>query len=562
MATIGEALAAAMDHMTAGRIDAACELCRRVLDIAPENPMAHHLTGLLTCRSGDHGAGVAALRRAVALSPGTGDFQVNLAKALLNIGAEDAVSALRHARRLSPLDGELAHHLGVLSAARGDVAVARSCWRDIAVIQPTLAEPWRHLAMLADRSDDGAAGRATARAMLRRVPILKHDDAAAYNALGGLARREGDQAAAIGHFRRALIREPANPAALSTLGNALKDSARLDEALIAHDRAVRTSGADPTMVWNLAQAALLAGDFETGWRSWEKRWWAKGFPTPRRHTDIPPWRGEEVASKTVLLYEEQGRGDTIQFCRHATAVAERGAEVVLEVGTDLVGLLSRLPGVHRVIVPGDAVPPVDFAAPLGGLPAVLGVSLASLPGPVPYLTPDPARVAAWRERMAEGRSSRAPRVGLIWAGNPDFAADRWRSPGLAALAPLLTLREARFFGLQLGPGRRDLEHVRVPPHFTDLAPDIRDFEDTAAIMANLDIVVSSCTASAHLAGALGRPVWVALSHVPDWRWLLGRNDSPWYPTARLFRQPTPGDWASVVRDLRAALAGWSADVPA
>ncbi|HEY0837851.1 MAG TPA: hypothetical protein VGE72_28300, partial [Azospirillum sp.] len=352
--------------------------------------------------------------------------------------------------------------------------------------------------------------------------------------------------------------EPADVAALSTRANAARDLGRLAEAVAGHGRADRLSGGEPTVRWNYALALLLAGRLQEGFAAHEARWRARGFPTAPRGLPQPLWQGEDIADRTILLHEEQGRGDAIQFARYAPLVAARGARVVLEVGEDLVGLMRTLPGVDTVIARGEDVPPVDVQCPLLSLPHAFGTTLATVPANVPYLAADPARAAGWRRRLAGD----GLKVGLVWAGNPAFAGDRDRSPGLVALLPLLDVPGVRFYGLQLGPGREELADRALPAAFTDLAPHVADFMDTAAIMDNLDLVISSCTSPAHLAGALGRPVWVLLSAVPDWRWLMGRVDSPWYPTARLFRQPRPGDWAAVVAEVRAALLERALSAPA
>ena len=208
---------------------------------------------------------------------------------------------------------------------------------------------------------------------------------------------------------------------------------------------------------------------------------------------------------------------------------------------------------ETVIGCGEAVPPSDIECPLMSLPAVFATALDSIPAALPYLRADPVRSALWRDRLGTGGE---PKVGVVWAGNPNFRHDRRRSPGLAALRSIFDLPGIRFFGLQMAEGRRDLEKIAMPESFRDLGGDIVDFADTAAIMDNLDLVISSCTAPAHLAGALARPVWILLPHAPDWRWLLDRDDSPWYPTARLFRQPAPGDWRSVAERVAAAMAVW------
>ncbi|MDQ2102368.1 tetratricopeptide repeat protein, partial [Azospirillum isscasi] len=375
---------------------------------------------------------------------------------------------------------------------------------------------------------------------------------AAWENLGSLLAGQGRFEEALAAFAAAVERGTAGPSLWAARGGALLAMARPVEALADFDRVLEARPGDAGMRWNRGFARLLAGDYEGGWPEFDwRRHDARAEPPWRRFAQ-PTWTGEDIAGRTVLLYAEQGLGDTLQFVRYVPLVAERGGRVILEVQRPLLGVLSGLTGVERTIARGDPLPDFDLECPVMSLPRAFGTTLDRVPAAVPYLRPDPRRAAAWNERLADGEGLR---VGLVWAGNPRFPGDALRSPRLAGLRPVLDVPGVRFFGLQKGPGREDLERVDMPPSFTDLGPEIADFADTAAIMANLDLVISSCTGPAHLAGALGVPVWVVLPLAPDWRWLLGREDSPWYPTARLFRQTRVGDWAEVAGRAADALRG-------
>jgi len=541
-----QALLAALDHHLSGRTAEAAELYARILAVVPDHANALHLSGVLAAQTGDAAGGVARIARAVALAPDVADYHGNLAKLFRAQGRTGpAAACLRRLLALHPDALEEAATLGVLEQEAGHPTAAAAAFRRALALQPDLAEITLRLATLLPPD--------AVPAMVRRAARLNPLDRRAWSVLGAAHRALGRHEDALAAFEAALALDPADVAALGTHANATKDLRRLDESLAAHDRADRLSGGDPTIRWNRAHALLLAGRLEEGFAAHEARWLARGFPTAPRGLPQPLWHGEDIAGRTILLYEEQGRGDVIQFVRYAPLVASRGARVVLEVGADLVELVRSVPGVDAVVARGEPLPPMDVQCPLLSLPHVFGTTLASVPATVPYLSADPARVAAWRGRLVGGDSKGELKVGLVWAGNPAFATDRERSPGLAALLPLLEVPGVRFYGLQLGPGRDALAERAMPPAFTDLAPHIADFTDTAAIMDNLDLVISSCTAPAHLAGALGRPVWGLLSFAADWRWLADRADSPWYPTARLFRQPRPGDWAAVAAAVRAAL---------
>lgn len=292
----------------------------------------------------------------------------------------------------------------------------------------------------------------------------------------------------------------------------------------------------------LAQLLLLKGDYGRGLSLHEKR--------PLPHLPARRWHGEPLRGGTLFVHGEQGIGDNIQFVRYASLAARRVARVVVGCPPGLGRLIATVPGVAAAIEPGQAMEPPDRAVPILSLPYLMGTRLGAVPAPVPYLAPLPDKVEAWRQRLTPYPGLK---VGLVWAGNAQATYDYRRSPGLDPYRQLLDLPGASFFSLQKGDGAACLASG-APAGLVDLGPMIEDFDDTAAVMANLDLVVSSCTSPAHLAGALGRPVWVVLAAFPDWRWLLERLDSPWYPTARLFRRAHDAGWDEVLGRVRHALA--------
>ena len=375
-----------------------------------------------------------------------------------------------------------------------------------------------------------------ARGALTRAVVLRPSLAPAWLNLGNACADLEEWEEAERHYRTALRLDPGAAAAHASLGHLLHANGHLPAAIVALEEAVRLDPAMAQAHWNLATALLLAGDMPRGWRAFE---WRKRHPAFR--ADFPPlpgpyWSGGDVAGKVVLVRAEQGAGDTIQFARFLSGIVAQGGAPVLLCDPALVRLLTGLPGV--VVLPRTAkVEGHDAWTDLLSLPLALGGALC----PEPYLRPDPARVAAWRARMPTGF-----RVGVAWAGNPAQANDRRRSMPGATLAPLLALPGVDFVNLQVGDRAREAD-------LPDLSPRLTDFAETAALIATLDLVVTVDTSVAHLAGALGVPVWVMLAHVPDWRWLLHRDDSPWYASARLFRQDSPGDWQGVVGRVAKAL---------
>jgi tetratricopeptide (TPR) repeat protein len=357
---------------------------------------------------------------------------------------------------------------------------------------------------------------------------------------------------ALASFDQALAINPGHVDALNNRGLVLRELDRPREALSSYDRALSLDANYAEAHSNRSCLRLLLGDFDRGWEEFEWRWRTPACAPWRRDFVQPLWRGEEpLAGRTILLHAEQGFGDAIQFARYAPLVAARGAKVVLEAPPPLTALFSRIEGVSSVVGRGEKLPDFDCHCPLLSLPLAFKTGRATIPATVPYLSAREERVRAWRQRLPE---TGMRRVGIAWAGNANFKGDQTRSIGLARLSPLLAVPGVAFFSLQreLRAGDRDI--LRSNPHVTHMGDAVEDFSDTAAIMACLDLVISSDTSVAHLAGALGRPVWILLQYVADWRWLLDRQDSPWYPTARLFRQPALDGWESVIRQVGDALA--------
>ncbi|PWW09551.1 glycosyl transferase family 8 [Mangrovibacter plantisponsor] len=316
------------------------------------------------------------------------------------------------------------------------------------------------------------------------------------------------------------------------------------------DMIVQTVPGDMGARFDLSEMLLLQGEFTRGWREYRFRYKLDHTRMFERHMQKPRWEGQPVKGKTLLIHDEQGYGDTFQFLRLVEQAQERsGAHIILEVNQEACNLARRVSGYNQLIVRGTLPPPFDFHCELMSLPAALGLQLSQLPGRMPYLFADPERVEKWRARLA---GLPRPLVGLVWAGSPTHANDKRRSLTLADLAPL-ALEGITFLALQKGPAAE--QAVAPPPGMSllSLSGEIHDFDDTAAILTVADILVSVDSSPVHLAGALGRPAWVLLPFLNDWRWLIQRDDSPWYPGMRLFRQPVPGQWETVLQNVAAAL---------
>jgi Tfp pilus assembly protein PilF len=416
------------------------------------------------------------------------------------------------------------------------------------------------------------------------------DDPALRNGRGVALLELRRPAEARDDFERALAADPDCLDALGNLGNALLKLNRPEEALAAYDCALKIVPDNAQLLTNravalrrldrpqealisaaralaekpdFAQARFVAsvarltlGDFARGWRGYEARWGVGALASQRRNFAAPLWLGAvPLAGTTILLHAEQGYGDTIQFARYAPLVAARGATVVLEVQRELKRLCASLPGVAQVVARGEELPSFDCHCPLLSLPLAFATDATNIPAGIPYLAPALDEVVAWRSRLPQGR----PIIGLAWSGERVHDNDLNRSMTLATLAPLLDLPDVQFVSLQRDVREADAPLLAQRTDVVSIGQQFADFADTAAAVAALDAVIAVDTAVAHLAGAMGRPLLLLLPFAADFRWLRERSDSPWYPTARLFRQPRFGDWARVVEAVRTELEKFAAD---
>lgn len=452
-----------------------------------------------------------AYRRAVTVYPEYPDAWFNLGNALRFAKRfEESREAYAEAIRLQP-DHALAHslisdvHRELLQLEEAEAAARKAL-----AIRPDFAEAWGHLG----------------------------------NALNDLERFE--EAAAC--YERALQLPDCPPETMYNKGVALQRARRVPESIACYRRIIATKPQESNPHYNLATALLSLGEFEEGFREYEWRL-AKPELRPRPYPQ-PQWRGEPLDGKRLLLYWEQGYGDTFQFLRFVPLLAARGARVFLELQAGIKPISGRVPGVEAVFDAGEQLPAFDLHAPLLSVPARLGLGAADIPPKGAYLTVPPESAQRWAPRMA--RRNRNLRVGLVWGGNPNVRNDRFRSPRLQPLLPLFDLPGIEWVVLQQGDGRRDLETFAPRGHIVDIAAEVTDFADTAAIMNELDLVISSDTSTAHLAAALGRPTWVILHYAADWRWMRDEG-TVWYPGMQVFRQRRPGAWDEAVARMKQAL---------
>jgi len=368
------------------------------------------------------------------------------------------------------------------------------------------------------------------------------------NALTGLGKF--DQA--IEKFNQALSINPDIAEIYNNRGNTLEWQGRYAEAIESYAHAVSLDPECAAAHWNEALAHLRNGDLEKGWKKFEWRWKATVVQCRTRDFTQPYWQGQEsLQGKTILLHLEQGYGDTIQFCRYAKLVAAQGATVIMESPPPLAPLLKTVEGVHRLIY-NEPLSHLDYHCSLMSLPRAFGTNLDTVPADVPYIHSTPERAAYWKGRLGD---SRLPRVGLVWSGNPTHTNDHNRSLQLSQIVRIADIvsERAQFISLQKNMRPDDRRFLEERNDIVHLGDELNDFGDTAGLIANLDLLISVDTSVAHLAGAMGKPVWILLPYLPDWRWLRERQDSPWYPSARLFRQPAVNDWQGAISTLAVEL---------
>jgi tetratricopeptide (TPR) repeat protein len=543
--TLAEAVKRAIAAYERGQLEDAERLANAILRAKADDFDALHLSALIKARRRQFQEALAGYDRALAVRPQHCEALYNRGNALLKLKRfAEALASYDRALVVRPDHAEALNNRGnaLQELERHEEALA-SYDRALAA-RPDYAEALGNRGVTLQK-----LGRsAEALASQDRALALRPDYVEAHNNRGNALQALGRFDAALASYDLALAARPDYAEAHNNRGNALKRLKRFDEALASYDRAVAARPDYAEAHVNKSLVLLLTGNLETGWREFEWRWQKEEFKPLRRDFRQPVWCGQDgIEGKAILLHCEQGFGDTIQFCRYVPMLAARGAHVLLEAPAPLQRLMGGLAGVAGIIPQGDKLPHFDLHGPLLSLPLAFGTGLRSIPANAPYLAVPAQDPPRWDGALG---SRNRPRIGLAWSGS---AADPNRSIRLQALLQLLD-GGARFVSLQKELSPDDAAILRDRSDLLHFGDELKDFADTAAVISNLDLVVSIDTSVAHLAGALAKPVWVLLPFVPDWRWLLDREDSPWYPSARLFRQNAPGDWSGVISRVAAALA--------
>jgi Tfp pilus assembly protein PilF len=479
---------------------------------------------------------------------------LNLSQQLLNTGMahhragrlREAESIYRQVLAAQPGNADALQLLGSLAADVGKLDAAIELIVKAIAVNPGVAQYHANLGAIyarCNRFDEAISA-------LGRAIELDPDMVIAYFNLGGVLGAKFEFARAIPVLQKAVSLDPNWPELQNRLGVTLRNDGQYQAARAIFRKLAESHPDFAEGRWNLGLTLLVMGDLENGWKEYE---WGKRTPNvsiPRGFPQ-PQWMGEDISGKTILIHAELGFGDTLNFVRYAPLVAARAAKVIVECQPELARLLRGIADISQIVVQGHPLPPFDVHCPMTSLPLSYGTTLQTIPANVPYLSAAADRITAWRQRVGDvGRKC----VGLVWAGRSDHKNDRQRSIRLQQFSPLAEVKSARFFSLQKSPAAQQMSAPPPGIDLLDYSAELTDFAETAALVANLDLVISVDTSTAHLAGAMGKPVWVLVPFVPDYRWMLNRPDTPWYPTMRLYRQPKQGDWdsvlANVTRDLR------------
>lgn len=491
----------------------------QILAVSPEHPEALHLLGLIELHAGRPEEARELIERAIRAFPDAAHYHANLGLLLSQLSRwEQAIVAYERALSLH----------ADFPAAREGLAGAYAKWGET----------------LHDRKAVEIAVD-----LYRQSLRLRPGNVEVLNNLGAGLLDLGRPDEAIDPIRHALANQPSHGDARVNLGMALRDMRRFDESIEAYQFAASAHPGWFAPVGGLGMLKLLRGEFREGWRMLESRWTDPALSPIRNSYTQPQWRGEPLEGRRIMLFCEQGFGDVIQFVRYVPKMIASGGRVIIACPPELKRLLAgNVGGVEQWVAPGEAMPAHDLQSSLMSLPMVFDTTLETVPGEVPYLKSAPEMSGLWKQRLSDFSDVR--RVGLAWAGRPTHLRDRLRSMDPNCFTPLESVPATAFFSLQVGreqPG--GLKFL-----IEDFTPHLTDFAETAALIDQLDLVITVDSAVAHLAGAMGKPVWVLLPHAPDWRWMLDREDSPWYPTMRLFRQQRPGDWGEPIHQIVAALA--------
>lgn len=570
-----------------GDLHSAYTLISHAIDLKSEEPQFHFSLGNTMVTAGKLEDAAVCYKYAISLNPNYTQALNNLGVVLLQSGKfDEALPYIKKALEIDPDYPDAHNNLGMILKEKGNYDEAISCFQKAISLKPDYAEAHNNLGTVYRIKED----LDSAIDQYEKTLKIRPDYVEAHSNLGNALRDKGRFESSKAHFEQALSLNPEHAESHSNLGNALKDEGRIEEAIARYkkaieinpnfavayfnigsvyqeigkfaeaieyyDKAIAIESNYADAHWNRALVLLTLGDFENGWRQYEWRW-KKKSPGIHPYHKKPLWDGSDFKGKVVFLHCEQGLGDALQFIRYAPMVKERGGEVWLGCPPALSRAFKAITAIDRIFDKPEELPDTyDFQVPLMSLPMIFGTTLETVPCSIPYLRPYPKDVAVWKERLREYTGLK---VGLVWAGNPRkdqpgaHAVDRRRSMRLEQFAPLADIPGINWFSLQKGEPAEQAKNPPAGMNLIDFMDQANDFADTAAFMENLDLIISVDTSVVHMAGAIGKPVWMLSRFDGCWRWLTEREDSPWYPTLRIFRQPSPGAWDPVVQKVCCSL---------
>ena len=546
---LDEELQTAIGYFQDGHLQEAAKAFSEILILEPFNSSAYLFLGIINYRLGNH------------------DFSIEFLKKTLEIDTDNSIAH---------------YNLGIAYSAKGQFDKALDCYKITLNIDPNFAAAYYNIGNILIQNRQAGKAIEYFKNAIRLNPnfepayynlgnifmeMQQTDDAIdcyrnalkidpnfvfAFNNLGNALREKGKLDEAIACYQKVLNLDPGLAQTYTSLGLALHEKGMISDALNNYQIALKLDPALPEAHWNLAHIFLLRGNFKKGWEEFEWRWKLKGYYQYKIFQ--PQWDGSNISGLTILIHDEQGFGDTIQFARYIPMVAQKGARVIIGCRKELVNLLKNVEGVSKVIERGKPLPQFDIHCPIMSLPLKFNTTIEKIPAATPYISPDPLLIQIWRNLISHDDCNL--KVGLVWAGRREHKNDRNRSGSFDIFSSLIQLNNISFYNLQKGEAAKQFKNQHQGTILTDYMESIHDFSETAALIENLDLVITVDTAVAHLAGALSKPVWTLLPFSPDWRWMLDREDSPWYPTMRLFRQPSPGDWESVIGRVQESLSGF------
>ena len=565
-----------IEHYQKGHFKQAEEICQVILELHPDNVFMLNFLGVLFYQQGNYDSAIDSIKKALYYDPNNADSYDHLGSALKAKGhLNEAIKYYQKAIELNTQNADTYFNLGNTLIMKGQLDEAINCYKKAIQYNPNFAAAYNNLGNAFQEQKRYNEAMTHYQIALQISPDL----ADAHLNIGNLYLEKGQYNEAITYYQETLKLNPSQFDAYLHLGTVFQKQGKLDEAITCYQKAIKlnpkfagnyynlgiafqdkrlldeafgayrkTIELDPDFAeahFSISWLNLLLGNFKEGWKGYEWRWKLK--EAYKRNLSQLMWDGSDIKGCVILLHAEQGFGDTIQFIRYAPLVAQRGAKVIVECQKELTPLLKNTEGVYQIVSYGEQLPDFDIQCPLLSLPLVFNTTLESIPAKIPYISPAPLSVEKWKERIKNDKEKIT--IGLVWAGSTTTRKEGYYSCSLEAFAPFVHLNNITLYSLQKGQVSEQVARLPNGMKLIDYTEEIHDFSDTAAFIQNLDLIISVDTAVAHLAGALGKPVWTLLRFSPEWRWMLDRMDSPWYPTMRLFRQPAPGDWGSVVEKI-------------